>query len=167
AGRARRPRRGEGRRGGEEGARMTRRWGGANSSRSAGLPAAAARMTVQHVDSERGMALAHRRGVIEATAAATRTGMLLMLACSRAHILFAKAGFALDRQTVALFDLDFIEPCASRSRSAAAAAVRSTHPFDQTVLRKLLNGITRGTTRHSVGGKGATASAIPHHLENR
>jgi hypothetical protein len=58
------------------------------------------------------MALAHRRGVIKAIAPATRTGMLLMLVCYLAHILFTEAGFALYRQTVALFDLAFIEPCA-------------------------------------------------------
>src|SRR5262249_47336036 len=40
-------------------------------------------------------------------------------------------------------------------RSAAAAAARPTHQFDQTVRRRPLDGITRGTTRHSVGGKGA------------
>jgi hypothetical protein len=58
------------------------------------------------------MALAHRRGVIKAIAPATRTGMMLMLVCYLAPILFTKAGFALYRQTVALFDLDFFRALA-------------------------------------------------------
>jgi hypothetical protein len=67
-------------------------------------------MTVQQVDSEVDMFLAHRRGIIKATAPASGTGMTLMLVCFRVHILFAKPVFALYRQTVARFDLDFFEP---------------------------------------------------------
>ena len=36
--------------------------------------------------------------------------MTWMLVCYLAHILCEKAGFALYRQTVALFDLDFFKP---------------------------------------------------------
>jgi hypothetical protein len=56
------------------------------------------------------MFIAHWRGVIKTTAPASTTGMASILVCYLARILFKKAGFALYRQTVALFDLDFFEP---------------------------------------------------------
>jgi len=66
-------------------------------------------MTVQQVDSAVDMFLAHWRGVIKAATPASRTGMTSILVCSLAHVLVKKAIFALYRQTVALFDLDFFQ----------------------------------------------------------